>query len=526
MPYRCGEPQGAGRPPFATLPAMRNAIVFILGAIVVTTGSVILTAGNPVQGFDDAYISFRYARNLAEGHGPVFNPGERVEGYSNPLFVLLVAPAFFFLPIEAIYYYAVTLNVLCLIAAVAVLIHICNLRFGARAGPIAVAITAASPLLWHAAYSAMETPMVVLGFMLLWCAVTRAELEKPYAGVLAGACVLLVLTRVDGFVMCGVAGLYLMVTKQWRPFITAFVSTVVPLIGITIWRLTYYGYPLPNTYYVKVSGDLDQRLLYAWRILDRMTFIHAYIAVMTVCVVAGVLVMALHRRAPRKLLRFEMFFPVVWMAYWFYIGGDIFKDRFLLPFVPVAAYLVAVYLAPAHGPRWWRVALPAFMIFVPLWWGPYFNEPHYHDVWINAGKYLREHYPNATIAIDGAGKTPYYSNLYTIDTMGLNDPVIAHGNAQDVFRPGHNKTNVEYVLERKPDLWLNWGTLQPGDLAIGLTKEDYTAHGYELTHLFFAGEARKDADLVIDASEVSDREWLTNFNYGYRYLMISRIEED
>ena len=41
---------------------------------------------------DDSYISFRYARNLAEGHGLVFNPGfERVEGYTNLLWVLVLA---------------------------------------------------------------------------------------------------------------------------------------------------------------------------------------------------------------------------------------------------------------------------------------------------------------------------------------------------------------------------------------------------------------------------------------------------
>ena len=40
---------------------------------------------------DDAFISFRYARNLLEGHGLVFNPGERVEGYTNLLWVLELA---------------------------------------------------------------------------------------------------------------------------------------------------------------------------------------------------------------------------------------------------------------------------------------------------------------------------------------------------------------------------------------------------------------------------------------------------
>ena len=40
---------------------------------------------------DDAFISFRYARNLLEGNGLVWNPGERVEGYSNFLWVLELA---------------------------------------------------------------------------------------------------------------------------------------------------------------------------------------------------------------------------------------------------------------------------------------------------------------------------------------------------------------------------------------------------------------------------------------------------
>src|SRR6185295_8846902 len=40
---------------------------------------------------DDAYISFRYAENLATGHGLVFNPGDRVEGYTDFLWVVLLA---------------------------------------------------------------------------------------------------------------------------------------------------------------------------------------------------------------------------------------------------------------------------------------------------------------------------------------------------------------------------------------------------------------------------------------------------
>src|SRR5438552_142444 len=43
---------------------------------------------------DDAFISLRYARNLAKGHGIVFNAGERVEGYTNFLWVVILAAPF------------------------------------------------------------------------------------------------------------------------------------------------------------------------------------------------------------------------------------------------------------------------------------------------------------------------------------------------------------------------------------------------------------------------------------------------
>src|SRR5512143_2619799 len=41
---------------------------------------------------DDAYISFRYAQNAILGHGLVFNPGERVEGFTNFLWTAMMVP--------------------------------------------------------------------------------------------------------------------------------------------------------------------------------------------------------------------------------------------------------------------------------------------------------------------------------------------------------------------------------------------------------------------------------------------------
>ena len=65
------------------------------------TSSTAVEAAAPRQGrsswiwsswlSDDAFISWRYAQNLVAGNGLVYNPGERVEGYTNFLWTVLLA---------------------------------------------------------------------------------------------------------------------------------------------------------------------------------------------------------------------------------------------------------------------------------------------------------------------------------------------------------------------------------------------------------------------------------------------------
>ena len=113
-------------------------------------------------GADDAYISYRYARSLAGGDGLVFNPGERVEGYSNLLYVLLLAPACPLAGDSAILPVAIVLNAL-FAAAALVLFHrrVADL-YGQRSALLALALFAAWPSLWLWSASGMETPLVLL----------------------------------------------------------------------------------------------------------------------------------------------------------------------------------------------------------------------------------------------------------------------------------------------------------------------------------------------------------------------------
>ena len=502
------------------LAAMNLRVQYVICLILLVLCVVGYVRQQTVLGFDDAYISYRYAQNLAAGHGPVFNPGERVEGYTNPLYVAVVTPAFFFLPDDAVYFYSVVLSTIFLALSLGILFVIARENRLGKEAIWAGLIFAASPMLWYAVWSGMETCLVLFGFSLLWWGVSRTENDERSSVVpLVVGSIIVVLTRADGFVMCGVVIAYLMLKQRWRPFFILSGSTAVTLGAITVWRLMYYGYPLPNTYYVKVSGELSQRIVYAITSLwYQMGFMHLYLGVLLFGFVVGAFVVVINQRSPLRLMRFEFFFPPVWLAYWIYVGGDIFKERFLLPFILLAAYAVVAYVG-ARRLRW--VAALAVIAF-PLYTVPYLYATQYVDLWAEMGKYLREHHAGRTLAIDGAGKAPFYSGLYTIDTMGLNDLVIAHGEAQEQFAPGHNKTNLEYVLERKPDLWGNWVAFGSKDLSIGLDEETYTAHGYRLTHLFYAGEYDPDAEIAVDVVGADRDEIRDLFIQGYSYGMLTR----
>lgn len=72
---------------------LEDRFLFWGGLVIVLTVLVFhIFSFNFNHPIDDAYISFRYAKNLIKGQGLVYNPGELVEGYTNPLWVLLLAP--------------------------------------------------------------------------------------------------------------------------------------------------------------------------------------------------------------------------------------------------------------------------------------------------------------------------------------------------------------------------------------------------------------------------------------------------
>jgi hypothetical protein len=293
---------------------------------------------------DDAYISFRYARNLAEGAGLVFNPGsERVEGYSNFLWVILLAAfAKLGLTPDRVAAWASLFFTFCLWLGAAW----CGRRLldpHRRSwwciAPLLLAVNR-SFAVWST--SGLETRLfellALIGIGLLWwdtrkriAGATQRSWRGPFVLGLAA------ITRDDAVVLVAGAA----VATEWRVWRAGrwnvrdasrvWAGFFAPVLVHLIWRLAYYGDLLPNTYYAKFGGQSsgDLGLLYAawfgveYGLLFWVPFI-----------VLGV--RAWSRRAPglAPTLASALFLHVAYVAY---VGGDLFEFRFLdVLFVPLA----------------------------------------------------------------------------------------------------------------------------------------------------------------------------------------------
>jgi hypothetical protein len=250
-----------------------------------------------------------------------------------------------------------------------------------------------------------------------------------------------------------------------------------------------------------------------------------YLAIFGLAAVRGLKGVSLRRLRwsdPLPGLPFPVVFAAGWLAYFVYVGGDVFYDRFLLFLFPMGTYLLLQLAGEIRRPRLVAVllALVLALQLVPLGTDPRFSyRAAKYDRWVLLGRYLGEKHPGALVAVDGAGKVPYFSGLRTIDMLGLADTHIAHGKAENrgYFRVGHAKSDLDYVLSRHPDLiasWLadTWG-LRQGPVP---EPESMARAGYRLIYLVNTDAKSKGRDLL-DVRGANADEIRKRFAEGYRY---------
>jgi tetratricopeptide (TPR) repeat protein len=438
---------------------------------------------------DDAYITFRYIRNLLAGNGLVFNPGEHVEGYTTFLWTLLLAvPVRLGLDVVAL---SRTLGVLCSLVTLGMLLPLSRqtspgkLPFGIRL--IAPALLAACGAFAYWTVSGMETALFsMLAVLSAWCYLRERNRTRG-VGFTPWMFAVLALTRPEGMLLFGLTVLHraaeiALHTKEERAAHLRHLALLVgvfalPVAAFTAWRLVYYGYFFPNTYYAK-AGFSPEYLAAGWDYL--LHYARNYLTFTPLTALPGILlavpaaVLLLWKRTGPVL--YLLLLVVVYTAYIVSVGGDVLHaHRFFLAIAPFILLLVqeAVCVAIERFRLRGPVPVLAILAATALLAGDMIKRPAPYlanvgmkeaglvERMSTIGRWIqRASPPDAVMAASTIGALSYFAGIPLIDMLGLTDATIAHhpeyiGGVQSVWR--ERKYNVSYVLSRTP-LWICFST--------------------------------------------------------------------
>lgn len=463
---------------------------------------------------DDAYISFRYARHLANGLGLRFNPGESppVEGYSNLLWVLIAAASeqVGVLP-------ALTMPLVSLSCAVLLLVGVSrssdSLGLRPAASWLAAATFAMAPGVAVWSTSGLET---MAEAALLFVLFDRLVLASDWRrGALAG--VLLSLVRTEGIawvaVVLALAAVDRLVGGEDRAcrrrglldLACAAAAVAAPYAIYAALRLWWFGSLISNTAYVKVSPSLES----AGRGLDYV--LGYWVSTVAPPIQLGVALVAAWSLGRRGAWLLAMALGV--HLYAVIIGGDFMTmGRMLVPAIAFSAVLVGVAadrllrrggavaalgvtallavnavgmlpladinLAPRSVREDFRVRFNSTTFRSEIGQWRYMRDNA--GAWLALGQALHQvERPGDALVLGAVGAVGYTTELFIHDRYGLVSPEVARRESEGPERkhsPGHDKyVDVEFFLDQEPRFVRAELTRARGEVAVGKRLADWRA---------------------------------------------------
>lgn len=289
---------------------------------------------------DDAYITLRTIENWIHGHGITWNPGERVQTYTHPLWMLLLAAARF-VSGEA-FYTAIALGMGCTLLAVLTLLR--GIR-APHACTAALAMLLAARSFGDYATSGLENP---LAYLLLALLCTEAMRETPRAFATSLLTGLLATTRLDFAVIAAPALLAVVRQQGVRRSLAPIVLGLSPFAAWSSFAAVYYGTPFPITAYAKAfaHGISQQELLVQG--LHYLRYLTTHEPVLVLATAAGIAI-GLGQKGLR--CRPLALGALLYTLYIVKVGGDFMAGRFLTaPFV-IGVAILGRWLASASAAR-------------------------------------------------------------------------------------------------------------------------------------------------------------------------------
>jgi hypothetical protein len=435
---------------------------------------------------EDAYVSFRFADNLANGHGLVWNIGqEPVEGYTSPLHIALLALGIKMgLPIALL---ATLIGFLSLAGLVGIYLMFLRKELGQLTitGAVVISIFLIDARLAVHATAGLDTVL----FMLLLAASFAVSVyfvtstSWLSAGTLAVTNLLALLGRPDAAPF--IAGQAVVILAyalyqyckqknvQFGLYAAFSYSLLLTLgIGYLAWKLSYFGYLLPNPFYIKANDPLAlhgafsvakfgvvSMSRYGLILLPALFFINysrvqewlrpsatrVKAALLLVPSIASLLYYLTVLPEVNYLSRFE--YPTL---IFFCLAGAILlsvgapfqnlrtrASKMLHPKLVLVVFAVAVVLFSAFIYRVTQVYFPWFQIV---------EEGFYRPI----GEALKSTGlgPEATLVFDSAGVVPFTSQFTHIDPVGLTDNVLSGREPISVWE------RESYIWGQNPDVYI------------------------------------------------------------------------
>ncbi|HTK82021.1 MAG TPA: hypothetical protein VL633_06995 [Bacteroidota bacterium] len=448
---------------------------------------------------DDAFISFRYAKNLVRGLGLVYNSGERVEGFTNFLWTVIVAGGMRlnFDPVN----FSSTLSIAFYLGTILLYALSSWKLFGSdEHSKLIIPLTSLALCIHHDvnvyATGGLETAMFMFMVSAGFFALLFAQTSRGFAG--SGALlVLAMMTRPDGVVVLFAAALFIVLTEAnaWKRLIQFLLPTVLIFVPYWIWRFLYYGYFFPNSFYAK-SIDLPY---YSQGFQYVALFFKSYY-VFAIIPLLGILLVAQYRSTVKESpapVRFRermqslrprgrgmllaVLLSTAYLAFIIRIGGDFMFARFLIPVTPLLYFMIEDLLSlTVTGNA--RVIVAGAIVVATFVRIDYFrdnpmlgyiaDEARYYsaDQLKRAqadGAILHKYFEGRPVKVGfwaGQVKLVYYSDpAVAIETStGLTDTVIAHQSLATRGRPGHEKNApFSYLLKRGVNFYIGPSSAPP-----------------------------------------------------------------
>lgn len=292
---------------------------------------------------DDAFIALRAVDNFVSGHGLVSNPGERAQGFTSPLWVLLLSVP-----------YAVTREPYFTVIVASVALSMTSVTLLLRAGVrsagrhvFPVVVLTFSRAFTDYATSGLENALSTLllcGFALVYFGASARRPDPTLKPYLLGA--LVVLTRFDHALLIAPAIIEYSIRHRRRGALY-FAVGMAPVLGWLCFALFYYGLPLPVTAYAKLNVGIPRHVLIAQGFAYFMDSI-ARDPITLLTIVSACVLGAATRRPVALWLALGI---ALYLVYVLVIGGDFMSSRFLVAPLVVAVALLALSVLPRLQPN-------------------------------------------------------------------------------------------------------------------------------------------------------------------------------